>query len=824
PYRAPDGKLLGIIEDFRDISARKLNEESLAWRAAVDAAMAELSGALLNGTSLEEMVVLVVRQARALTASPYAFAGYIDPLSGNLICPTLTREIWDDCRVADKNFIFSEFKGLWGWAINNRQPLLCNDPSQDPRSTGVPEGHIPINRFMAVPALSGNALVGMVGLANSDREYTEQALAAVGQMATLFAIAIQRKRAEESLHRLLIGTAAVTGRKFFTAMVEQLAKCLGTKYALVGEIDSSSPGRVRGLAFWNDDRLGEPLDYDLAGAPCEKVSGKGFCLYPGRVAELFPEDKALADWGIEFYAGICLYDDSGEPMGILCALHDRQLDDLPHVREIFHIFSNRTSAEIKRQRVEEALALATKAAEEANRAKSIFLANMSHEIRTPMNAVLGMTELALDTPLTPVQHRYLQTAHDAANALLGLLNDILDFSKIEAGQIVLEKRSFDLRAVLEGVASTLAIRAQEKGVELLCRLPPTFNAALIGDSSRLRQMLLNLVGNAVKFTERGYVLLEAEPLAEDGSEVSLLLRVVDTGIGIADDQKERIFDEFQQADGSVSRLYGGTGLGLAITRKLCSLMGGDLRVESAPGEGSVFELTVRVGRETVRGEDAPPVMDIAVAQRSVLIVDDNAVSRRILGEFFNFWGFRVDEAASGEAAWQKIADGGHLPISFLVVDQEMPEMTGLQLLNRLAAESISCDVKTIILTSGSQLINIPEIIADSCCSVSKPVLGRDLLPAVLSLFHKETGATFLPSSPETEPGLPPLNFLLVEDNAANREVAIAVLEKGGHSVQVAATGVEALAFLCDHAVDVVLMDVQMPEMDGLTATRLIRQC
>lgn len=397
PYRDSVGNLLGIIEDFKDMSSRQEHVRGLQWRADVDAAMAKLSGALLGKVSLDEMANLVVEQARRLTGSSYAFVGYIDPQNGSLVCPTMTRDIWDECRVADKNIVFHDFVGLWGWVLKNRQPLLTNNPLDDPRAEGVPTGHVPIERFMAVPAICNDALMGIVALANSPQDYVEQDLEACKQLAVLFAIAIQRRQAEDSMQRLMTATAAVTSNGFFATLVEQLAKVLGAKYALVGEIDRGCPGRVNGLAFWNNGRLEKPVDYDLAGAPCEKVAGEGFCLYPRNVANLFPEDKVLAEWGIESYVGVCLRDDQGFPVGILCALNDQQLGEIAYIRDMFRIFSQRTSAEIERKRAEDALARAKKVAEEANQAKSRFLANMSHEIRTPMNAVLGMTELTLDT-------------------------------------------------------------------------------------------------------------------------------------------------------------------------------------------------------------------------------------------------------------------------------------------------------------------------------------------------------------------------------------------------------------------------------------------
>ncbi|MDH4322211.1 MAG: GAF domain-containing protein, partial [Desulfobulbaceae bacterium] len=576
-------------------TARKQQEEFMLWRSQLDSALTALSADLLAEMSLEEITGTVINKSRSLTRSRFAFAGYIDHDTGNLVCPVAISDIIAECKLADQQMIFSKCAGLWGWVIDNREAIIANEPQKDPRATGLPAGHIPIERFLSVPAMINQELVGIVALANSDQDYTERDLKAIDRIATLFALAIQRKRTEESMHRLLVGTAAVTGKQFFDTMVEQLAKSLGTRYVLVGEILPESPNRVTGLSFWKGDTLGAPLSYPLADTPCEEARQSGFCLYEKDVAALFPKDKALADLGAEFYAGIPLRDDHGAPIGILCALHDRPLRKLAHINEIFQIFSNRASGEIERQRTEKSLARAKEAAEIANNAKSRFLANMSHELRTPLNAIIGFATVLLEQhfgPLNEKQLGFTNEIKDGGDHLLNIINDILDLAKIEAGKMPFTRMPAHFVTLVEQSLNMIKVAAMRRGITVDLDVAAETKGLIIDiDERKIKQALLNLLTNAVKFTpDNGRITVSVHHRGE-----TLWTRVADSGIGIAAEDIQRIFEPFYQVKSEYRGKTPGTGLGLPLTKTLVEMHDGTLKVKSdGRDQGTCFTIALPI--------------------------------------------------------------------------------------------------------------------------------------------------------------------------------------------------------------------------------------
>ena len=714
---------------------------------------------------------------------------------------------------------FARGVGLPGRVWASGEPAWIADVTQDsnfPRA-GVAE-RCGLHGAFGFPILLGGEILGVLEFFSSEiREPDTDLLRILTTIGGQIGQFLERRQADDALQR-----ARTELDRFFTVSLDML--CIADFDGMFRRVN---PAFERTLGFSSQEILARPyLDLIHPDDRESTMQAASRAADGARVIQ-FENRYRCADGSYRWL--VWNASPVPEEKRIYCVAHD--VTERKRGEEALRSYTSQLE---RARRAEEEnarhlaelvgeLKQAKSKAESATRAKSEFLANMSHEIRTPLHAVIGMTQLALGTRLRPEQREYLDVVKDSAEALLALINDILDFSKIEERKLDLDHVAFDLRDTVEDTMRLMALRAQQKGLELACRISPDVPARLVGDPGRLRQIVVNLVGNAIKFTDHGEVVLEIVPRAQDEETIELHGMVRDTGIGIPSEDQARIFEAFAQADSSTTRQYGGTGLGLAITMQLVGLMKGSVWVDSVPGQGSTFHFTARLERAKADADEPEALDPTRLRGLRVLVVDDNATNRLILGEMLSNW--RLDPTVvDGAPAALTALEGARRaskPFHLVLLDAQMPGMDGFTLARRIRDRK-EAGPPMILLTSAGLREPADLRRAGIHSALLKPVKQSDLLDTILdSIGSRTVGRERASGAPSARARK--LRVLLVEDNRVNQTMAVRILGKRGHHVTLAENGQQALdAIDREERFDIVLMDVQMPVMNGLDATARIR--
>ncbi len=642
---------------------------------------------------------------------------------------------------------------------------------------------------------------------------------------------MELQEVKDRLSAIVEGTSSVTGKSFFRSLVELLSHAFNVHYALVGKIVHKNPETLSTLAIWGENNLMKNFEYQTVDTPCELLlSQHSVRFYPKNVQDAFPRAKLLSDLNIKSYLGVPLLGAGDKVLGILALMHVKPMRNDPDLISTIKIFASRAGAELERQQLLTSLENAKKTAEAATAAKGQFLTNMSHEIRTPLNGIIGMSELLLGSDMDADQNYFARTIDYEANNLLGIINDILDFSKIEAGKIELEEISFDLPELLDDFVNAQWIKAAKKGLELIHYTHPKVPQKLIGDPGKIRQILMNLVDNAIKFTKTGEILVTTELSQLYQDKAKLRFTVKDGGIGIPGDKLSAVFESFTQADGSTTRKYGGTGLGITISKQFVELMGGEIGVKSQVNKGSTFWFTLMLPMQSPSGQADHVSKNVPSSTKDVkvLIVDANKSRRSVLKNYVKFGKGDPHEAGNGKQALDHLGNrySENSPFNIIITDSHLPDMSGYQLKEKIRTRHELKHIPVIMLVSRGAKGDYKR--ESEINYLSKPVCRTALyqsMAAALSDSSKldnEEKKIFLVHS-VFEQYKKQIRILLAEDYPTNQRLYLRHLKRAGYQVDLAKNGLEAVKLFAKKSYDIILMDIQMPVMDGTTATRKIRE-